>query len=1104
MEKSVGQTILKNYMAVLRALHDLVFILDENYVVIDFYQPPLRKAYLPPENFLHKQVSACGFPANVTDLLEGALKAATSTGLVQSVDYSLIAGKSRRFLNANISAIYADDNLPAGYAMIVRDITDSVEHEKRYRSVMDKQRFAARSARFGIYEFDYKTGEYYWDEAMGHLFSCPVTSAEQLKAVFQNLIDPADYEALRTGYVNARKNGDDFHASFRVNIDGTTKFIETFASFQYDYENRFALKVTGIAIDVTEKKTAELAVQKSEELYRMLADNSTDLILLINLLGGFDYVSPSAKRLLGYSVDEIINQPPGSIIHPDDLGPLYDATIRKNLAGTSGFFDHYRIKAKDGIWHYFEATTQPIYNACNEVVRIISQSREVTDRVLAKQALRKSEEHYRLLADNIADMVVLMTPGFRRIYVSPSSYALIGYTPEELVEGQPLLNIFYSEEDRVVAQDAARRMARGEGDGIAQFGFRHKDGRRVTVEGIPKIIYDDNGETRYFLTTVRNVTRQVAAESALRKSEERYRMLADNIVDAVVLLLTPRFERVYVSPSCHDLTGYTALELINENNAFSMFYAEEDAAAAKAAALEILSGKNNIAARYCLRHKNGGRITVHSMVKGIRDRAGNLLHYLLSVRNITQQAAAEHALRHSEQQYRLLADHIVDMVALYDNDGKRLYVSPSSMQLLGYLPEEMTGHGSSDIMDPADLRYMRENVIEKAKTSAQDNFFLSVKLRHKDGHRLHAEVLVKAIRDENGTLSGFAATTRDVTAAILAKQALEQSEHRYRLVVDNMFDMIILYNASLQREYISPSSVRLIGYTPEEIAVQGIFAIVHVEDREGLKQYIHDHLRGQDAEFQYEFRARHKNGGWRFAQCVFTIIRDEQGQTVNLLGTFRDITAEKSARISLKDSEEKYRSLVEASENIITIMDEDGRYLFANEIACRYVNRSTDEVVGKNMQDFFNRETVETYVAKIRQVLHTRQKVDFESRVVVPDGKTVWLRNTFLPIYDSVSRAYAVMLCLVDITDLRVYSETLEIQNRELKQIAYLQSHIVRAPLANIEGLITVLDETAFSPENRLYIGLIKEAAGQLDAVIREIVTRSINVKQRAEQLGLH
>jgi len=1093
-KKGQPTTLIKNYAAILHAMHDLVFVLDENRVFIDFFHPGSDNLYLPPEAFLQKKLTELPFSEEIKKAFTKKLDAIEKTGKLQTLDYTLPMPSGLRSYNANISGVYSNENSLDGFVIVARDTTDSANQQKRYQSVLAKYNLAAKSANFGVWELDYVTEQLYWNEGMEKLLGCTVSTGEEFRQLLGKYIAPDDFGRIRPLYLKAREDKSDFNATIKVDISSTQKHIEIFASFSYNVAG-IPEKVTGIALDITEKKRAEEAVRQSDEHYRLLAENTADLVVLLTPALERLYVSPACLVLTGYTPEEFLKGNINTIIHPDD-----QAGFHKNLQDFLNKLEsqtraYYRIKHWDGRWIYIESILKAIRDTEGNVINILSTSKDVTKQHEISEALRQSGEKYRMLADNIVDMVVLLTPDMRRLYVSPSSLNLTGYTPEELIEGSPQKALFFTEDDRKEAKHAIATMLKGEGSGVARFSFRRKTGERIMVEAVPKVISNAEGDIKNFLIAIRNISREVQAEQALRKSEEQYRLLADNIVD-MVLLLSPSLQRLYVSPSCFGLLGYPAQELMERQRSLSVFYSIEDEAIVREAQKRVIYGSGLETIRYNLQHKNGNKVTVEAIIKGIGDENGQIQSFLLTIRNVTPQVLAENALRQSEEQYRMLADNIVDMVALYDSNGRRLYVSPSSKYLFGYEPHELTGNNSADLMHPDDFDNLRKNVILKARETQQEKFFVSARMRHKNGQWLYCEITIKAIR-ENGQLTGFVGTTRNITEWKKDQQALFESEQRYRLLADNIFDMLTLYSTDYKRVYVSPSSIRLTGYTPEELTHLDIFALIYPDDRAYIRNCIVDNVQNGRDRFQREFRGLHKTGDTLFISGIFTVIRDDKGHAVNVLVTSRDITAEKKAGIALKESEEKYRSLVEASGDIILILDETGKYLFANEIACKYIGRPVSQVIGKNIYDFFDPETSVTYITNMLRVLETGQKITFENAITI-SGKKIWLRNTLQPIYDSVSKVYAVMLCVVDITDIRNYAETLLVQNKELKKIAYLQSHIVRAPLANIQGIVNLLDENRFTDEDREYIGLLKTAAAQLDGIIREIVDRAIEVKQKS------
>ena len=132
VKNSPQSNLLKNYAAILRAMHDLVFVLDANRVFIDIFQPASLHLYIPPEAFLQKRITEITFPAVVTAEIAKKLDNIEATGTTQHIDYTLNMPEGSYSYSANISGIYSEANALEGFVMVVRDITGKVQQQNRY------------------------------------------------------------------------------------------------------------------------------------------------------------------------------------------------------------------------------------------------------------------------------------------------------------------------------------------------------------------------------------------------------------------------------------------------------------------------------------------------------------------------------------------------------------------------------------------------------------------------------------------------------------------------------------------------------------------------------------------------------------------------------------------------------------------------------------------------------------------------------------------------------------------------------------------------------------------------------------------------------------
>ncbi|NWJ49062.1 MAG: PAS domain S-box protein [Chloroflexi bacterium] len=186
--------------------------------------------------------------------------------------------------------------------------------------------------------------------------------------------------------------------------------------------------------DITLRKQAESARVESDRRYRLLAENSLDIISRSNLADVFIYVSPACQALLGYEPEEMLGHSSYEYFHPNDLDPITKShnTI---LEQTGKYTVDHRMRHKDGRYIWFESTSHTIRDEeTGRILEIQSSSREITARRQAEEALKESEARYRFLAENSTDTISLLSPERVFEYASPACQKIIGFASEELVD----------------------------------------------------------------------------------------------------------------------------------------------------------------------------------------------------------------------------------------------------------------------------------------------------------------------------------------------------------------------------------------------------------------------------------------------------------------------------------------------------------------------------------------------------------------------------------------------------------------------------------------------------------------------------------------------
>jgi PAS domain S-box-containing protein len=301
--------------------------------------------------------------------------------------------------------------------------------------------------------------------------------------------------------------------------------------------------------DVTQARQAGRAQRITEDRFQAMAENAADLISEIDGAGRFVYVSPNCESLLGTPADAYLGKTAGAMnqerLHPDDRAAVDQMFGPSVTSGGEGQVE-YRYRHADGSWRWFETRGRG-YRTQGGELRVLLISRDVTERVRIHQALRVSEERYRVLAETTHDLVIELDAEGKIVYVSPNSLPTLGYAPSELVGALPFALIHPDDVERMaesflnrVTSSAPRRIG-------TQLRVRHRDGSWRWLEGGGVNYRTASGEM-HVVGVVRDITEQRRVEDERRRLEDWIRqaqkleslgLMAGGIAHDFNNLLTP-------------------------------------------------------------------------------------------------------------------------------------------------------------------------------------------------------------------------------------------------------------------------------------------------------------------------------------------------------------------------------------------------------------------------------------------------------------------------------------------------------------------------------------------------------------------------------------
>jgi PAS domain S-box-containing protein len=270
----------------------------------------------------------------------------------------------------------------------------------------------------------------------------------------------------------------------------------------------------------------------------------------------------------------------------------------------------------------------------------------------------------------------------------------------------------------------------------------------------------------------KSVMERVATTTVPQSEDSRYRLLVDALTDYAVYMLNAEGVIATWNPGAERIKGYTAAEIIGQH--FSRFYTDEDQrSGAPVRALKIANSQGEYKTEGWRVRKDSTRFWAYVVIHPIRAADGTVIGYAKITRDLTEAKAAEQALRDSEQQFRLLVEGVTDY-AIYRLDTQGIIASwnTGAQRIKGYLREEIIGKHFSQFYTPEDRQAGEPQ--RGLEAAARVGRFEKESWRvRKDGTRFLAHVVIDAIRDDEGTLLGFAKVTRDVTERMEAQRALE-------------------------------------------------------------------------------------------------------------------------------------------------------------------------------------------------------------------------------------------------------------------------------------------------------------------------------------------
>ena len=589
------------------------------------------------------------------------------------------------------------------------------------------------------------------------------------------------------------------------------------------------------------------------------------------------------------------------------------ASHRRVLAG-----ERFVLEAElgeEGGRRCFELTHAPLADTAGATVGLTVRVKDITERRRLERELDEERRRFELLVEHSSEATLLCHPDGAILTANPAACRMFGRTEEELREiGRAGL---VDETDPRYPDGLERRRQTGRHEG--ELRMVRVDGTSFPAEVSTTVFTDPAGNERTSVI-IRDLTERAAAEAALRESEAMR-----DVAEKVSLTGSYRFDlstqKLTVSPGMYRVYDAAPGEFGGDpTKVMAERLHPEDQGKMRQAWKDFARTGEPALLEHRVVHRDG---TIHSLSGGgevVYDAAGNAVALAGYFRDVSEQRAAEGALRESEELHRSILSASPDDITVADLEGRILVVSPTAAKMFGYQrDEEAIGRSLTDFLVPEQREYAngRLALLFQEPPPGPEEY---VGLRA-DGSTLPLEVHGAPIHDEDGRPARIVLVIRDITDRRRAELELRDSQEQLALAVEGSGAGLWDWHVQTGEAAFNERWAEIVGYSIDELEPLSIATwtdLCHPEDFGRSTKLLEEHFSGRSPRYECEARMRHKDGHWVWVMDRGKVSEwDEEGRPLRMAGTHLDITERKQAEAVITHLNAERRRASSAAPNSV-------------------------------------------------------------------------------------------------------------------------------------------------------------------------------------------
>ncbi len=804
-----------------------------------------------------------------------------------------------------------------------------------------------------------------------------------------------------------RKNGEVFDVEISVS--------------HWQAANQFLL----FARDVTARKLAEEALARANSKLAEVLDSIQDDFYVLGHDWVFVYASTLFTSRMGKEPEDFLVRNIWEMF-PEHVGTSYEENLRATMEKRE--VRRFEIGGKHtNAW--YEMASFP----SAEGITVLG--RDITERKQMEEAVRESEERFKLVATNTPDHILVQDKDLRYKWVLNPQ---LGLTLEDMI-GKTDFDFLTGQDAARLTKIKRRVLETGSTEHVTE-SLVASDGSVEYFEGSYVPARDPEGKITGLIGYFKNVTERKQIEDALRESEERYRTLLESAPDAIIVHRDGYV--LYANPAALELYGAGSLEELGCHNVLRMV-PPEDAQTTAERAQAVMNGNHVPSREAQIVRINGEKVPVEVVSSPIEYEGGRAAQAI--IRNTTERTRAEEALRESEERYRALVDSAPDAIIVH-RDGKLLYANPEALGLYGAGSfQELAARNIMELVAPEEAAIAAERVrmlMAGKNVPLREGFIIRL-----DGQRVPTEVVSSPIDYQGGRAAQ--AIIRDVTDRKRAEEEMRLQATALQAAANG----IVITDREGNIQWVNDAFTRLTGYGAAEAVGNNPRVLKSGQHDEAFYRTLWTTILSGRV-WQGEVVNKRKDGRLYTEEMMITPVVSAGGEITNFIAIKQDISERKRAEEDLARANERMQKLLGA--NVIGIAEFDATKIVSANRSFLDMTGYTERDVARGRIDW--REITPPEYAERdnrawREMMEDGECLPYEKEYITRDGKRLAILIAGVRLTEDPVTGVFLNL---DITDWKL-------MERELLETTHYADHLFDSSLIglfrrNQEGLLDAND----------------------------------------------